>query len=334
MVKDFWIDVRNIDSLEKRKDVLTEALELGIVTAIVNEDDTFNIGKIDFITPSDLNGGDYRYCEINTPEDQDQLLNAINDNDTVIVKTKNWTIIPLENIIAKSSGRNVKIYAYASTMKDAKLYFETMERGVDGVIIESDDYETIRSITQLNEYVDHYELDECTVTDVVYIGMGDRVCIDTTTMMKPGQGMLIGSQSSCMFLVQSESEEVGYVAPRPFRVNAGAVHSYLACSNDSTKYLSEVKAGSLVSMIDSSGNVSEVHVGRSKVERRPLLMITASIGSGTANVILQNAETVKVMGPSGSISVSNLKKGDVLYCKTSTGGRHFGMAIEESVSEL
>ncbi len=71
--------------------------------------------------------------------------------------------------------------------------------------------------------------------------MGDRVCLDTVSNMVPGEGMLVGNAGSGFFLVHSESLENPYVAARPFRVNAGAVHAYLYLPEGKTKYLSEVE---------------------------------------------------------------------------------------------
>ena len=57
--------------------------------------------------------------------------------------------------------------------------------------------------------------------------MGDRVCVDTCANMGLGEGMLVGNSSGGLFLVHAESLENPYVAPRPFRVNAGPVHAYI-----------------------------------------------------------------------------------------------------------
>ena len=45
------------------------------------------------------------------------------------------------------------------------------------------------------------KLTSATITRVKPVGMGDRVCIDTCSLMKPGEGMLIGSQSNGLFPV-------------------------------------------------------------------------------------------------------------------------------------
>ena len=71
--------------------------------------------------------------------------------------------------------------------------------------------------------------------------MGDRVCVDTCTNMGPGEGMLVGNSSGGLFLVHAESLENPYVAPRPFRVNAGPVHAYIRVPGGKTKYLGELE---------------------------------------------------------------------------------------------
>ena len=99
-------------------------------------------------------------------------------------------------------------------------------------------------------------LSVATVTAVRPLGMGDRVCLDTVSNMVPGEGMLVGNAGSGFFLVHSESLENPYVAARPFRVNAGAVHAYLYLPEGKTKYLSEVKAGDEVLTVRHDGTTS------------------------------------------------------------------------------
>ena len=58
--------------------------------------------------------------------------------------------------------------------------------------------------------------------------------------------MLIGSRSNFLFLVHNESVGSSFTSPRPFRVNAGAVHCYTLGTDGTTKYLSEVETGTEV----------------------------------------------------------------------------------------
>ena len=137
-----------------------------------------------------------------------------------------------------------------------------------------------------------------------------------------------------MFLVQSESEDNGYVAARPFRVNAGAVHAYVMCPDGRTRYLSELRSGEPVVLVKRDGTTRVTSVGRCKVEQRPLVIMTATDGNSTYSTILQNAETVRLVTPEGSVSVSALKKGDKVLARLESGGRHFGMKIEETIREI
>ncbi|MBN9339690.1 MAG: hypothetical protein J0H52_06380, partial [Comamonadaceae bacterium] len=63
------------------------------------------------------------------------------------------------------------------------------------------------------------------------------------SMLKKGQGMLVGNSSAFTFLVHAETESNPYVAARPFRVNAGAVHAYAVMPGDRTNYLEELASG-------------------------------------------------------------------------------------------
>jgi len=172
------------------------------------------------------------------------------------------------------------------------------------------------------------------VTRVVPLGSGDRVCVDTCTLLRVGEGMLIGSLASNMFLVHSETKLNQYAAPRPFRVNAGAVHSYILMADRSTKYLSELEAGDEVLAADVEGSTQGVVVGRAKIEKRPLVLVEAESGPRKFNVILQNAETVCLVREGEPVSIVEIKAGDTVAVWMGEGkGRHFGRAIKENIVE-
>jgi 3-dehydroquinate synthase II len=152
--------------------------------------------------------------------------------------------------------------------------------------------------------------------------------------MERGEGMLVGSQSAGMFLVHSESEESPYVASRPFRVNAGAVHAYVKIG-DKTRYLSELEAGDEVTIVNSEGQQRKGIVGRVKIERRPLMLVEAQSKDGnTVKNILQNAETIKLVSTNGKpVSIASLKEGDEVLVHMEDTGRHFGMKVQETIIE-
>ena len=164
--------------------------------------------------------------------------------------------------------------------------------------------------------------------------MGDRVCVDTCSNMGPGQGILVGNSSSALFLIHAESLKNPYVAPRPFRVNAGAVHAYTRVPGGKTRYLSELSAGDGVLVVDHAGKSHVSVVGRLKIEKRPLMLITARAADSTITTIVQNAETIRLTQPDGeALSVVSLKTGDEVLVALEAAGRHFGHKVDETITE-
>jgi 3-dehydroquinate synthase II len=101
-----------------------------------------------------------------------------------------------------------------------------------------------------------------------------------------------------------------------------------------TRYLSEIRSGDEVMAIDSEGRCRSVVVGRSKIERRPLLLIEVKAGERRFSTILQNAETIRLCTPSGPVSISDIKVGQEVLVRVEEGGRHFGQAIAETITEI
>ncbi len=250
--------------------------------------------------------------------------------DFVIIEVKDWKIIPLENIIAKLHKIHTDIYATARSPEEVRKMFSILEIGVDGVIFEASSINEAReALVYLGS--SSFELQEAKIIDIKEVGDGERVCVDTASMLHRGEGMLIGSRSNFLFLVHNESVGSSFTSPRPFRVNAGAVHCYTIAPDGTTKYLSELETGSEVLILDSKGKARRATVGRSKIERRPMLMIKAQIGDEVGGIIAQDAETIRFVKPGGHlVSVTHLKKGDIVmvHAKSATG-RHFGMEVSD-----
>ena len=236
------------------------------------------------------------------------------------------------------------IIAAVSDAREAAMALGVLEKGVSGIMLKPSSASVISEVAKLmKENSGSVELTRFKVKSVEPVGMGDRVCVDTCSLLKDGEGMMIGSSSSAFLLVHAETLENPYVAPRPFRVNAGAVHAYAVMADGRTKYLAEVKAGDSVLIADSQGKTSEATVGRVKIERRPMLLVTAvSVGDGNGgngggkeiSAILQNAETIRlVSGDRKPVSVVDLKAGDIILGRVEEGGRHFGYAVKETILE-
>ena len=256
--------------------------------------------------------------------------------DYIILVGTDWTVIPLENIIADLQNVDVEIIAAVNDAEGAKLALETLEHGTDGVIFEANDFAQIKDIASEvdNASKVKYDLKIATVTNVKPLGSGDRVCVDTTDMMQPGEGMLIGSYSKSLFLVHSESLESEYVASRPFRVNAGPVQAYVMVPGNKTRYLAELVAGDEVLIVNTKGETRTAYVGRSKIERRPLILIEAEYEGKTIRTLLQNAETIRIVGADDNpLSVADVKAGDKVKVYIEKSARHFGIAIDETIIE-
>jgi 3-dehydroquinate synthase II len=263
--------------------------------------------------------------------DIDNILNEAKKGlDFVIVEVKDWKIIPLENIIAKLHKINTKIFAIAKSPEEVRKMFSILDVGVDGVIFNTTSINEVRE-AMIYLGTKNFELKPAKIIEIKEVGDGERVCVDTASMLHRGEGMLIGSRSNFLFLVHNESIGSSFTSPRPFRVNAGAVHCYTLSPDGTTNYLSEVERGSEVLIINSKGKARRVIVGRSKIERRPMLMIKASVGEEIGGIIAQNAETIRFVKTNGQLtSVTHLKKGDIVLVHSKpAAGRHFGMEVSD-----
>ncbi|WP_435361244.1 3-dehydroquinate synthase II [Haloarchaeobius sp. DFWS5] len=263
---------------------------------------------------------------------------AADDADYTIVVGEDWKIIPLENLIARI-GEETTLVAGVESAADARTAFETLESGSDAVLLDSDDPSTIRDTVAARDAADREKLDLtwAEVTSVEQTGSADRVCIDTGSLLEHDEGMLVGSMARGLVFVHAETAESPYVASRPFRVNAGAVHAYVRTPDGGTKYLSELKSGDEVQVTDTAGKTREVIVGRAKIETRPMFRIELAVetdeGEDRVETLLQNAETIKVHTREGRKAVTALEPGDELLLYYEDTARHFGEAIEESIIE-
>ena len=256
--------------------------------------------------------------------------------DYIILNCHDWHVIPLENIIARTRGKS-KLLAEASNAEEARLSLEALELGTDGILLKtSDPNELSKTLGTIKKQDNRIELTHAKVTAIKQINIGARVCVDTCDLMKDGEGILVGCQSAGFFLVEAEVHENPYVQSRPFRVNAGAISMYVLAPQQRTRYLSELKAGDEVLVVNREGNQRITSVGRAKIEMRPLILIEAEANGTKINAILQNAETIHIVTPDSSKAVTQIQPGDslVVHLVSAKGGRHFGMAVpEETVIE-
>jgi len=329
-MRKIWVKVDPWD-----KNMVTTALEGGADGIVVPKgfsDKVKALGRVQTISEDgDLKlGKDVVFFEIKSGEDEEEIA-KLSQTKRVILQCSDWTIIPLENLIAKGAD----VIAQVKTLDEAQTAFGILEKGVGHVLFHSDDVVELKKVLSwFRSEGDKIFLQTAEIVEVRPVGMGDRVCVDTCTSMGMGQGMLVGNSSSALFLIHSESISNPYVSPRPFRVNAGPVHSYTRIPGGKTRYLSELSAGDPVLIVDFKGNTSTGIVGRLKIEKRPLMLIKAVFDGQEIATIVQNAETIRLTDPKGSaVSVVSLVPGDKVLVAMEEGGRHFGIKIEESITE-
>jgi len=281
----------------------------------------------------------FSVVDVQSKTDEEKVIDlAKASSDYVSIKCLDWKVIPIENLIAALRGKS-KLLAWISGLEEVKLVSEALEIGVDGVIVEQVSIdETEQLYEQLSEVKTRKEeretaqriaLEDAQIISTKQIGSGARVCVDTCDMMKEGEGMLVGCQSSGLFLVQAEVMETPFVAPRPFRVNAGPVAQYVLTPSGTTRYLSELRAGEEVLIVDREGRSRTVNVCRVKIEWRPMMLVEAEAQGKRVKAILQNAETIRLVTKDGHKSVVDLKPGDTLLVRLEEGGRHFGTLVKE-----
>lgn len=318
------------------KEIAVAALESGVETLWIPDGCTGRaqeLGRVRTVCAEGdfREGRDFRVTGMEGKQDETAILSSPGETMWVVFP-RDREVIPLENLVAWRR----KILVAARTPEEVALYRGILERGVHGVVLIADSSAGMRLLASAaRREPEKTALVEGIVAEILPLGIGDRVCVDTCTLIEGNRGMLVGNSSAGMFLVCAENIPNPYVLPRPFRVNAGGVHSYCRLPGGRTAYLSELAAGSEVLLVGETGEGETASVGRVKVERRPLLLVRAKTPSGAVHsVILQNAETIRLVGPGGAaVSVAKLAEGDAVLLAEEAAGRHFGVAVEETIHE-
>jgi len=330
-MKKVWI---NCDPYNK--DVVISGLESGAEAVVLGEqmaETVRGFGKISIVSPEgDIQPGkDVEFVDISSKEDEDAAA-AVGASKILVVRMLDWTIIPIENLLARRSG---EMLVEVADSVQAKLMVEILEKGVDGVLLNTTDINEIKKTCEIIHGVtENVDLMEAEIKNVKQLGMGDRACLDTCTQMQLGEGMLVGNTAKGFFLVHSETIDNPYVASRPFRVNAGAVHAYTLTPGGKTNYLADLKTGDQVMIVDTKGKTQPAYLGRNKIEKRPMMLVEATAEGNSVSLVLQNAETIRLVRPDGeAVSVTSLTPGDKVLVHIEKSGRHFGMKVEESLTE-
>tara|TARA_B100000470_G_C19755674_1_gene375897 strand:+ start:250 stop:1185 length:936 start_codon:yes stop_codon:yes gene_type:complete len=271
---------------------------------------------------------------------QEEALSLIGMVPWVLVRCSDWTMIPLENLVAASRGSGTRIAVAITNEVDLAGAAFALEHGVDAILVTDDLWEAAREMAEPRESSGDSSdsapasVATAAITSIESGGVGERVCIDLIERLDDGEGIAIGSVAEVLCLVHGETVPSDYVPTRPFRVNAGAVHSYALMADGSTRYLSELSAGEDVAIVSSDGSRRSATIGRLKIERRPFLLVRYLSGDSEGQIIAQQAETVRLVTPSGGqISITDAAAGDEISILCDQRMRHMGIALEGGMVE-
>ncbi|MGW4212723.1 3-dehydroquinate synthase II family protein [Lentzea sp. NPDC004789] len=350
-----WIDLRTVP--EAHRTAVVDAAVHSRIAGVVADDPALLDGLPPTITRVLLASEpvDSPHLVTVTVHDQDELdgLSAafvqVSDDRTLklacaaaqrlghtVVAFTDPTKIPLEIVIAAADGAPGKLVTVVADLVEAAIVLEVLEHGSDGVLMAPRDASDVFKLARLLETTSPpLTLTTLTVEALTHNGLGDRVCVDTASHFREDEGILVGSFSSGFVLCCSETHPLPYMPTRPFRVNAGALHSYVLGPANRTNYLSELRSGSKVLAVDADGRTREVTVGRAKLESRPMLTITArSPENVEVSLMVQDDWHVRVLGPGGKVlNVTELQRGDELLGYLAPEQRHVGLPIGEFCKE-
>ena len=286
-----------------------------------------------------------RKVDVSNSEGQSKARAMAGSVEWILLDLGEWKMIPIENIIAACDGGPTKVAAKISSPEQVLGAAFALQIGVDALLVDEKTLQTAliaksqrgEVTIEATDEVDNQVL-ELSLLEVIEVregGVGDRVCVDLTSLLEPEEGMIVGSSSKSMVLVHGETVESEFVPTRPFRVNAGASHSYIMMADGSTSYLSELKMGDEVLVANSNGESRSCVVGRVKIEKRPFILFRwKNENDNEAGVLLQQAETVRLISESRElVSVTELVPGMKLLGWNGGAGRHVGQTISAEVDE-
>ncbi|MBM2616007.1 3-dehydroquinate synthase II family protein [Actinoplanes sp. LDG1-06] len=267
----------------------------------------------------------------------ERACDAVRGDGVTLLSFADPTNIPMEIVLAAGDRSAGTIVTAAAGVDDAVVQLSVLERGPDGVMLTAPrPGDPTRLAGLVRAPSPKLDLVTMTVTGIRHVGTGERACVDTCALLRPDEGILVGSWARALMLCVSETHPLPYMPTRPFRVNAGAIMSYTLADGEHTRYLSELSAGDSVLAVGADGRTRKVTVGRVKIETRPLLAIDATApDGGPVNLIVQDDWHVRVLGPGGAVlNTTELGAGDEILGHLPGRERHVGYPIDELCHEL
>jgi 3-amino-4-hydroxybenzoic acid synthase len=301
---------------------------------IINKEDQIKDLIIDGIIKDKI----CMHIKVNDPIDLKKAVELTNTFNNILLDFKDETKIPLEIVLAEAQNNGCKIFVEVKSNEESKIVFGVLECGADGVLVRVDNlndvYVAFEEYKLSNEKLNQ-KVEELNILNTFYAGMGERACLDFTSYLSKDEGILLGSFSNGGILACSETHPLPYMPTRPFRVNAGALQSYVLAPDNRTYYLSDIRTGMEILVVNTNGSSRRATVGRVKIERRPILGINARGTNGEfINVFMQADWHVRVFCVDKKpLNITNLKSGDKVLGYTTQSGRHVGVKVNELIIE-
>ncbi|MFI6040971.1 3-dehydroquinate synthase II [Nocardia sp. NPDC051321] len=274
-------------------------------------------------------------CQIDDADGMNLAASVIGSVDVLIAAFTDTTNIPLELLLARAQSTRTQVFKELLSGAEAVSVAGVLESGPAGLVVIANDLTDLDRVARVlrKRREERRELVPLEVVRAEPIGMGYRGCVDTTSLFGEDEGMIVGSTSAGGILVCAEVHYLPYMNLRPFRVNAGAVHSYVF-GTEETAYITDLAAGESTCAVSADGRFREVSVGRVKVELRPLRLIAARHGDVEVNVFLQDDWHVRVMSAEGKpLNLTNVRPGTALLGHLAEPGRHVGIKVSEQITE-
>ncbi len=220
-----------------------------------------------------------------------------------------WSLLPQKEL--SQISKKLKLIAKVKSADEARELSAFFDKLIAGFFVSPAKTKEIEKLISYLSGEGEIYLEIAAITGLKRTDPGERSVIDTCEIMGESEGLLVGSDSNSFFLVQAEvSAEGSKTHHRPFRINAGAVSLSTLLQKRKPGFLADIEAGDDVLIVDRKGEARKALVGRNEIERKPMVLVEASVKGTLVRALLQDSDDVRLLAPKDSKSVSKLKTGD------------------------
>src|SRR5438132_1256409 len=153
-----WIAASPRGDSDDVRPVVSAALEVGFDEIVLFKPDA-SLQRLGRFSPIHLKGSTFflgeaevgRLAMIRSAKDEELVRALRGATKYVVLRPEPWKIIPLENLIAFFQGSGTRLLVEVHDVTEAKLAFETMEVGADGIFLTTSSPNEIRAVRALLE---------------------------------------------------------------------------------------------------------------------------------------------------------------------------------------